>query len=151
MEGIKQTPIKILPHHVPPFMEAFYFGWPAGREKKWYDDDKMKDNAERIINFVVKHPDALIQIVGVYDDFCKMCPNNKFGNNYDKEGNDTCTAYDAYLDGDLESSLEKDHYANLYGLKDVYKGKPISSKQFFELMREPFLKLYYKKTKQKVN
>ena len=127
-------PVRILPHHAIHFFKVFYLGLPAEKGISWYDNEKMKENGVRAINSVIQNPDTLVQIVDTYDETCRMCPKNKHGDNYAQNPEDTCTTYD---NGDVSDRT----FAEILGLKEVLGKEPITSRQFFDLMKPTFEKL----------
>ena len=118
--------IKILPHHAISYFKVFYLGYEPGEEDHSYDEI-MTNNDVSLIRTVTSNPNQLIQIVSNYDSFCEMCPRNKNGKNYyDIEF--TCDNYD------LPNNLD-DEFTKFLGLENVLNGKPITAREFKEIMK----------------
>lgn len=106
--------IKLLPHHARSLFEVYYLGRSPEGVVSWYENPTMKQNGVARINQIVSSPDQLVQIVDTYDEFCRMCPKNKRGNNY--VGSEVCRADD--------SGHFYDSFANVLGLREVLDGDP---------------------------
>jgi hypothetical protein len=89
----------------------------------------MRHNGVSNLKNIISNPDQLVQIVDLYDSWCSMCPRNIKGNNYDGNPDTSCHTYDL-PNPDTE-------FIEILGLKEIANGKPITSKKFFELMKEP--------------
>ena len=127
-------PIKIVPHHAMRIFEVFYLGWKPEQVIGWYNDERMKQNGVDAINKIVSNPDQLVQIVHSYDEFCRMCPRNKGGGNYDGNQDGACHIYNGQKESDVG-------FAETLGLENVLCREPITSRKFFELMRPTYEKL----------
>tara|TARA_Y100000034_G_C6896509_1_gene413443 strand:+ start:2492 stop:3052 length:561 start_codon:yes stop_codon:yes gene_type:complete len=124
--------IKILPHHAVSYFEVFYLN-DNPTSNGWYNDEKMKQNGADAIRRVVENPNQLVQIVSIYDEWCRMCPHNDQGDNYDGETDWACLK-------DKRPNSEKG-FAKILGLEEVLDGKLIASKEFFDLMKPTYERL----------
>ena len=124
--------IKILPHHLISYFEAFYLNRDPRKDDEWYGDEKFKTFGENSIFSVINNPDQLVQIVSKYDDFCRMCPRNQRGQNYVQK-DDTCQGYE---DG---APVSQDPLVASYlGIAELTDKDPLTSKELFAKLKVIF-------------
>lgn len=127
-------PIRILPHHAMSLFRVFYLGEKPEEALGWYDDGRMEQNGVKTMHRIVSNPEQLVQIVDSYDEWCRMCPKNRSGDNYAQNPNDTCTTYDK---GDVSDR----NFAEILGLEEVLGSEPFPARRFFELMKPTYERL----------
>lgn len=133
--------IKILPHHVRHYFEAYYLKRNPEQGSYWYDDQIAKENGEQTIKAVVSDPDQLVQIVSRYDAFCEKCPRNQRGKNYVQPEN-TCTIYE---NSDFSNELD---IAKMLGIEDLIDKDPIASEALFSRLKPVFRRIFTEESKQ---
>src|SRR3989344_1707016 len=124
--------VRILPHHALHYFEVYYLSLEPNNALSWYDNERMESNGIRAIELVVSNPSQLVQIVNTHDETCRMCPFNQHGDNYVSPER-ICTTYDS-------GTSDKD-FAEILGLEGVLDGEPITSEEFFALMRLTYERL----------
>jgi len=122
--------IKILPHHAMRYFEVFYLGKEPENALSWYDNEGMKRNGIEALNKVISNPNQLVQIVDTYDEWCRMCPKNKQGNNYQNDPDDTCTDYD--------TPNPDTHQIEVLGLESIAEGKIVTATELKDLMKPTY-------------
>ncbi|MDD5132857.1 MAG: hypothetical protein PHD81_04045 [Candidatus Nanoarchaeia archaeon] len=124
--------IKILPHHIGHYFEVYFLKRNPEEGNSWYDDEKAKQNGEKAIKTVVLNPSQLISLVSKYDNFCKMCPRNKNGENFVQPEN-TCVLYE---NPDFNHEL---NHAKFLGIDDILDKEPVTAETLFKKL-EPIYK-----------
>ena len=84
--------IKILPHHLPYYLDAY-----VGNDFKKYKfyNNHFKKEAIELANMVATNPSILVQIVvNQHDSFCQFCPKNRRSWNKSKWLYPTCNIGD---------------------------------------------------------
>ena len=127
--------IKILPHHVSAYFEAYFLKRKIGENHSWYDDEKFKQHGEATIQAVVSNPAQLVQIVSSYDIFCEMCPRNKKGQNCVQPEN-ICTQYE---DTNFVNELET---AKMLGIDDLIDQKSIPAEALFDKLKPVYGRIF---------
>jgi len=125
--------IKILPHHAVSYFEIFYLGHNPEEPIGWYDNEKMRQNGVDATKKVINNPNQLVQIVSIYDEWCRVCPHNNQGSNYDEGDGEACNKH-------TRPDSERG-FANILGLEKVLDDGPISAETFFKLMKPTYDKL----------
>jgi len=126
-------PIKILPHHAVSYFEVFYLERNPEEPIGWYDNEKMRQNGVDATKKVINNSNQLVQVVSIYDEWCRMCPHNNQGSNYDEDNSMVCNKH-------TRPNSEK-RCANILGLEKVLDDGPISAETFFKLMKLTYDKL----------
>ena len=125
--------IKILPHHAISYFEVFYLERNPEEPMGWYDNEKMRQNGVDATKKVTNNPNQLVQIVSIYDEWCRMCPHNSQGSNYEGDDEGVCNKH-------TRPDSER-KFAKILGLEGVLNGGLISAETFFELMKHTYDKL----------
>ena len=131
--------IKILPHHAMKYFDFHFLGTDPSEDHSWYSSEKMENKCIDQIHKVLGNTNQLVQIVSRFDDWCRFCPKNKSGENYDPmivlcEKNETT---------EETENKHEDYFAVIIGLSDVLNSEPITSQEFFDKMRPTYDSLIY--------
>ncbi len=123
--------IKILPHHVRLYFDAYFLKRRPGFGCHFYGDERLKQFTQGLIKKTLECPSQPVQIVSAIDLICAACPRNK--NEYFR--GDLC---EAIAEPDPGIELE---FAQRLEIEDLIDAPPITAEMLFKRLECTYQKL----------